>query len=465
MVLMDPTEGCHIQERFSVVEGLKNHEGGFFMTEDQKKRMAVFRFGVIHDLINGNDVNQGHQEALIRQKCARKWEIPYSEKTRIGRSTILRWVRLYRLSNGKIESLYPAERSDRGESRAMDEETILSLIRLRQEMPKATTAVLIKTMADRGLVASGTELNLSTIYRFLHQHNLMKTSSHQPEDRRKFEAELPNDMWQSDVMHGPLIASGGKMKKSYLIALLDDHSRLITHGEFYLSEGILSYVDALENALLKRGLPRKLYVDNGPAFRSLHLEHITASLGIALIHSRPYKPQGRGKIERFFKTVREAFLAGFRGETLDDLNMAFDVWLTDVYHARKHTATGQSPFERFTSNMACLRAAPADLRDHFRKAARRTVAKDRTLTVGGKLYEAPVALIGKRVEILYHDSEPDRIEIRFGKQSYGYLLPVDIHVNCRVKRYNHKTVLEAADGQKPYRGGKLWSGKKEAAHE
>jgi hypothetical protein len=93
------------------------------------------------------------------------------------------------------------------------------------------------------------------------------------------------------------------------------------------------------------------------------------------------------------------------------------------------------------------------------------VAKDRTLTVGGKLYEAPVALIGKRVEILYHDSEPDRIEIRFGKQSYGYLLPVDIHVNCRVKRYNHKTVLEAADGQKPYRGGKLWSGKKEAAHE
>ena len=292
----------------------------------------------------------------------------------------------------------------------------------------------------------------------------MKVNSLEPEDRRKFEAELPNDLWQSDVMHGPLIASGGKMKKSYLIALLDDHSRLITQGAFYLSEGILSYVDALENALLKRGLPRKLYVDNGPAFRSLHLEHITASLGIALIHSRPYKPQGRGKIERFFKTVREEFLVGFQGKTLDDLNLAFDAWLTDIYHARKHTATGQSPFERFTSNMACLRAAPADLLDHFRKAARRTVAKDRTLTVNGKLYEAPVALIGKRVEILYHDSDPDRIEIRFGKQSYGYLLPVDIHVNCRVKRHNHKTVLEATDVQKPYQGGRLWSNK-EVSHE
>jgi transposase InsO family protein len=293
----------------------------------------------------------------------------------------------------------------------------------------------------------------------------MRVNSHHPEDRRKFEAELPNDLWQSDVMHGPLITSGGKTKKSYLIALLDDPSRLIAHGEFYLSESILSYADALEKALLKRGLPRKLYVDNGPAFRSLHLEHIAASLGIALIHSRPYKPQGRGKIERFFKTVREAFLTGFQGKTLDDLNMAFDAWLTDIYHARKHTATGQSPFERFTSNMACLRAAPVDLRDQFRKAARRTVAKDRTLTVSGKLYEAPVALIGKRVEILYHESDPDRIELRFGKQSYGYLLPVDIHVNCRVKRHNHKTVLEAIDVPKPYRGGKLWSGKKEASHE
>ena len=87
------------------------------MTEEQKKRVAVFRFGVIHDLINGNGADQGSQEALLRQKCARRWEIPYSEKTRIGRSTILRWIRVYRQSNGKIESLSPGDRSDRGESR------------------------------------------------------------------------------------------------------------------------------------------------------------------------------------------------------------------------------------------------------------------------------------------------------------------------------------------------------------
>ena len=435
------------------------------MTEEQKKRVAVFRFGVIHDLINGHGADQEPQEALLRQKCARKWEIPYSEKTRISRSTMLRWIQVYRQSNGKIESLYPSDRSDRGESRALDEETMLSLIGLRQEMPRATAPSLIKTMEERGMVAPGRKLNLSTVYRFLHHHDLMRVHLRPPEDRRKFEAELPNDLWQSDVMHGPMIHVGDKMKKSYLIALIDDHSRLITHGEFYLSENILSYVDALEKALLKRGLPRKLYVDNGPAFRSLHLEHIAASLGVALIHCRPYKPQGRGKIERFFRGVREDFLVGFQGKTLDDLNVAFDAWLTDIYHTRKHSSTGQSPFERFTAHIACLRAAPADLRDHFRKAARRTVAKDRTVTVKGKLYEAPVAVIGKRVEVLYHENDPDRIEIRFGKQSYGYLLPVDTHLNCRVKRLNGKTVLEPPEVRTSYRGGRLWSGKEEASHE
>jgi len=104
-------------------------------------------------------------------------------------------------------------------------------------------------------------------------------------------------------MHGPVVTTGDKNRKTYLFAFLDDMSRLITHSQFYTSEKLDSYLDALKQALLKRGLPRRLYVDNGPAFRSRHLQEITASLGIALVHSQPYQPQGRGKIERFFRTV------------------------------------------------------------------------------------------------------------------------------------------------------------------
>ena len=424
------------------------------MDEEKKKEIAVFRFAVIHDLVNGIYLDHGEQERLIREKCDRKWPIPHSTKTRISPDES-GWVRLYKAGNGKLESLYPGKRSDCGKSRALDEETALSLIRTREELPKATVPRLVEEMKRRGMITPGRDLPLSTAYRFLHCHNLMRRDRGETEDRRRYEAELPNDMWQSDVMHGPMVKVGDRMKKSHLIAFIDDHSRLIPHGKFYLSEKLTSFLDAFEKALLKRGLPRKLYVDNGSAFRSKHLEHITASLGIALIHSRPYKPEGRGKIERFFRTVRGDVLAGFTGTTMEEMNESFDKWLNDTYHQRKHTSTGQSPFQRFAAHMECIRTAPETLRDYFRKVARRRVARDRTITLDGRLYEAPVPLIGKRVTVLYHDYE--QVEVTWQEKSYGFLVPVNLNINCRVKRdKNRATDIDASEGSH-YTGGQLWS--------
>jgi transposase InsO family protein len=431
------------------------------MDEERKKQTAVFRFGVISDFVGGAQLERGERERLLREKCARKWQIPFSHKTRLGRSTIQGWVKAYQDSNGKLESLYPDDRSDQGESRAIDAETALALTNLRKANPKATLDWLIQEMDRRLLVPPGVHLAHTTVWRFLDRHGLLKPSMPQPEDRRKFEAELPNDIWQSDSMHGPTVELEGKNRKSYLFAFLDDHSRLVPHGEFYSSESIESYLDCFKQALLKRGLPRKLYVDNGAAFRSQHLEHTTASLGIALVHSRPYKPQGRGKIERLFRTVREQFLPDFKGGSLNELNLAFELWLQDVYHPRKHSSTGQSPFERFTAQMQCMRAAPENLLDHFRKSARRKVAKDRTISLNGKLYEAPVALIGKQVVLLYHPngSQQNEVEVFFNQQSYGTLIPVDLHVNCRVKRDKYLNVqIEAPEDPPKYQGGRLWSG-------
>lgn len=431
------------------------------MDEDKKKEVGTFRFGVIHDFISVPKLDQGEQERLLREKCQRKWRIPYSGRTRLTRSTILRWIKRYKEGNGKLESLYPVSRSDQGISRGIDEETSLALISIKKEIPKATVPVLIETMEKRRLVSPGVKLNLSGVYRFLHTHDLMDTGHGNPMiDRRKFEVELPNDLWQSDVMHGPMVEAEGKMRKTYLLAFIDDHSRLVPHGQFYLSERLDSYLDALKQALLKRGLPRKLYLDNGPAFRSKHLEHVAASLGIALIHASPYKPQGKGKIERFFRTVRMQFLPGFKGKLLEELNEAFDLWLDDIYHQRKHSSTGQSPFERFTAHMECLRATPGDISDFFRKPARRRVAKDRTITLNGKLYEAPVALIGKQVQLLYHENQPDQVEVSYNQKSYGFLSLLDLHINARVKRDKYSgTDVSFSEQASRYQGGKLWDTK------
>ena len=426
------------------------------MTEEQKKTIAAFRFGVICELVNSARLSPGEQARLIREKCARKWQIPFSEKTRISRGTIWRWVRRYRSSNGKLESLYPQDRSDRGKSRVLDEETALGLIRLRQEMPQATVATLIKQVQTRGILNPTTALCPSTVYRLLQEHRRMNPKA--AVDRRKFEAECVNDLWQSDVMHGPRVLVSGKRQKAYLIAILDDHSRLIPHAQFYLNERLSSYTDCLKQALATRGLPRKLYVDNGSAFRCKQLEHICACLGVALIHSKPYTPEGRGKIERFFRTIRGEFLPGFRGESLSELNEVLALWLEDVYHRRPHGSTGQAPFARFTENLHCLRPAPENLNDYFRHTARRRVAKDRTVILNGSLYEAPVALIGCQVQLLYQPDEKSRVEVRYKTQSYGFLHLVDVHVNCRVKRNrDHETEIAPGKEKPAYRGGALWS--------
>jgi putative transposase len=423
------------------------------MDEEQKRQVAIWRAGVIMDFVSPLRLDRGERERLLRDKCAREWQIPFSERTRLARTTIISWIQTYLAGNRRLEALMPRDRSDRGTSRVLDEDTAQALVRLRAEMPKATVRTLITEARQRRLVDPEVYLSAATVWRFLNRRNLARPPAPPAEDRRKFEAELPNEIWQSDAMHGPLVLVEGKRRKVYLFAFIDDMSRLILHAQFYPSEQLEVYLDALRQALLTRGIPRKLYVDNGAAFRSLHLKEIAASLGIALVHSPPYQPQGRGKVERWFRTVRTEFLPGFRGQSLTELNEALDLWIREVYHRRPHRGTGEEPLRRFASNTECLRPAPRDLEDHFRKSARRRVAKDRTVALNGRIYEAPVELVGAHVTLLYHTHDPARVECRREGRTHGMLRPVDVHVNCRVRRRQETVRLEVEP--RPISGGKL----------
>lgn len=421
------------------------------MTKEQKQAVAVFRFGVIADLVGSVRLLHGEREALLRQKCERMWHIPCSARTRLGRSTILRWVSLYEESGGKLESLFPKGRSDNGDTRAFDDELTLEILKFREANRSLRVPQLLEQLHLQEILLPGQKIAPSTLYRFLHAHSLVHAPSQTsgPVDRRKFEAELPNDLWQCDVMHGPHFDFEGKQRKSYLIAFIDDHSRLIPYAYFFVSEGVASFLQAFESALIRRGLPRRLYVDNGAAFRSRQLEYSAATLGIALIHAKPYQPQGKGKIERFFKTVRSQLLPTLQATTFDEANSALSKWIEEHYHQRKHRSTGQSPFERFSAQIHCLRQPPENLRDSFRKVIRRRVNRDRSVVIEKRLFEAPVALIGKRVELLYHEHEPLCVEVRFAGQSQGTLTPIDLHVNSRVKRDKNSQIELGSTSQAP----------------
>lgn len=439
------------------------------MNEETKKRVAEFRFGVIHDLIGDRKLNRGQRKELLKEKASCEWEIPNTGRSRISTSTIQSWVRRYERGGRRLESLYPEPRSDRGRPRALSQEMVHALCELKRQFKGASLPAVLKAARNRNIIGPDFKAGKATIYRLFKQRGLMNREE-QLEDRRRYEAELPNDIWQSDCMHGPMVEVEGRQRKSYLFAFIDDMSRLICHAEFYLNERIDSYTDALKKALKKRGLPRKLYVDNGPAFRSHHLRHATASLGVALIHSKPYQPQGRGKIERFFRTVRMQFLTACpEGITLHSLNERITQWIDNSYHQNVHSSIKQTPLSRYLKHAHLLRVAPKDLDDYFRIRVMRKVDKDRTVSLNGRLYEAPVELIGRIVTLLFHVDDPARVEVLSEGISRGMLVPLDLNVNCRIRRRNYKVELlppagvtqAPPDPQQRYEGGKLFGPQEE----
>lgn len=369
------------------------------MKSEKKEKIAVFRFGVIFPLLE-NDVSEmwGEKERILREQVSKDWNIPYSNKSYMSKATILNWYKKYIDGGKRIEALYPSDRRDKGLNRTLDEETTNALILFRKENPKISVSRLVEKAKSQKIIPPGNKVSLESVYRILRSHKL--DTKKKKEDMRKFEVQMSNDLWQSDCMHGPKILHDGKMCKTYLFAIIDDHSRLIPHGQFYFKENVENYLDCFWTAMKKRGVPRKLYVDNGPSFRSHRVQLGCAAIGIGLSYARPYRPQGKGKIERYFRTVRGQFLPELpENITLDKLNDLFTHYVEDIYHKRRHGTTGETPLNRYLDDGKTLRRAPDNLPEFFRKKETRIVNNDRTVKLDGQLFEAPIGLIGQQVEI------------------------------------------------------------------
>lgn len=408
--------------------------------KDKSMEIATFRFGVISDFVIGLRLEYGEKEKLFNDKVSKSYKIPYSSSTRIAKSTLKKWISDYQKSGSRIEGLMPAKRKDLGEFRSLDDSICLAIKEIKNERPNLTGVAVVNELRHKKFIGVNDKINLSVLYRFLKKYEIQKPK--ETKDRRSFEAAFPNEMWQSDVMHGPMILHiNGKNKKAYLIAIMDDNSRLITHAQFYLSEKLIDFKNCLKLAIEKRGLPQKLYIDNGSCYKALNLEQVTASLGIGIAHTPPYTPQGRGKIERWFRYVRENFLPICPRElSLDKLNELLDDWV-EKYQHRVHGTTKETPLNKYQKNMKCVRPAPKDLMDYFRFIEFRRVKKDRTFRLNGTIFEAPLELLDRRVEVKYHIETPSEVEVFYEGRSYGYAELLDRNVNFIVGR-NQKTSVE-----------------------
>jgi putative transposase len=414
------------------------------LDDNTRERIALFRYGLIADLANRQEGERGLY-ALLRERAEKTYEIPGSRRSRVAAETLREWLSAYR--RGGFPALHPKPRRDQGQARAMPQEMADLLCALKEETPALSVSLLIdKAKAAAGV---GPEVHLApaTVHRLLSRHGLMDKKRGLPtsKDRRRFAFEKAGELWMSDVMHGPAVLADGRKRKSYLLALLDDATRVVPYAAFALAESTTAFLPVLRQAVLRRGIPTRLYVDNGAVYRSHHLALVCAKLGISLIHARPYQPQGKGKQERWFRTVRMQLLPTLGDadtKSLDALNRRLWAWVEGEYHHNPHKGLdGAMPLDRWTMAAGDIRLVEpgCDLDDLFLFEQKRRVQRDRTVSLNGVVYEVDASLVGETVTLRYDPARSGRtVDVHFKGRKVEQAKRVDLYANCFVKR-DHTT--------------------------
>jgi putative transposase len=415
------------------------------MTDTEyRQALALFRYGLIADFIHLPAGSRGLY-ARLRDKASAEYTIPGSTRSRVAPETLRHWLKDYR--RGGFDALLPKGRSDRGRSRALPQALADALLSLKDEQPELSIPQLIRAVQQNGAPVESVVLSPSTVHRLLSRAGLMhKTGAADPasaKDRRRFAFAHAGQLWMSDVMHGPSVAVPGRgRRKTYLIAFIDDATRVVPYCEFALSENTQTFLLVFKQALLRRGLPQRLFVDNGANYRSRHLALVCAKLGVALIHARPYQPAGKGKIERWFRTVRAQLLRRLSAadtDSLDSLNRRLRAWVDGEYHHTPHRSLeDQTPLDRWAMSAEHVRLAGPnlDLEALFLFEAKRRVQRDRTVSLNGHVFEVDAALVGHTITLRYDPGAPPAsgVEVWHEEKFVSRATLLDAYANCFVRR-------------------------------
>jgi putative transposase len=401
---------------------------------------ALFRLSVLGPLVSRERLARGELQHLLRELAQREYAIPGSRRHLLGEKTIQAWYYAWRREG--IAGLTPKVRIDRGVSR-LPAALQAAIVAAKREHPRRSIRQLRRLLEAAGTVAHGT-LSRSAIHRLLQQHGLSRVSAAAslPEEKRSFVAATAGAIWYGDVLHGPRVPIRGKLAKTYLVTLFDDASRLVAHSAFCAGETALDIEGVLKQALLKRGVPIKLVVDNGAAYRARTLQGICARLGIHLIYCRPYSPEGKGKLERWHRTCRDQFLCELDERCitdLADLNARLWAWLETVYHRTVHGGLdGLTPLARYQQDLPSVRTLgtrAAQLDQLFLHRISRKVKKDGTVSYLGQRFEVPFELSGKTVQLVVdpHAQKVVGVENAQG-EAIGQATPLDALANATRRR-------------------------------
>ncbi len=401
------------------------------MAPDPKEELAVWRFHLIAEALNPR-LTKAERGALVRGIASQEHLDPAGQRRGFSRNTLDRWVRAYRAQG--LDGLRDRPRSDRGNARR-HQDLIEEAVKLRVERPERSAAHIAEIVFTR----HGQRIGERTLREHFQARGL--TRAELLRDQRtfgRFEAAEPNQRWIADVLVGPFVpfpkAPGSQRARLFLI--VDDHSRLLVHGRWASDEKLRTGQEVLRTAILRRGVPEQLHVDNGAAYSGKELARTCAILGIRLIHSRPYSPQGRGKQERLNRVIRERFQIEAEQvgiASLEELNDWFAAWTERYLNTRRHSETGESPLQRY-QKVHARQADPKLFEQAFLWSARRRVSRTASIAFQGNDYEVDPALVGRWVDLRYRPEDLSQIAVFLDDRAFGIATPrvIERHVHTQL---------------------------------
>lgn len=393
----------------------------------KEEAVALFRYGLIASALH---MSRRERRKYFKELEGKELEVPHYGKKIYKLDTFRNWLTQYK--NGGIDNLKPETRKDKGIVRKISPPMVEHINNAIAEFPFLSCAGIYRLLLQRGRIRPG-EFGETTLRNYVKNNHLRNRA--EKGDRKKYEKENVNELWITDFMNGPYLKDGKKKRQSYLCAIIDDHSRMIVGSGFYFYENSSALARTLKGAISVYGIANVLYCDNGSVFVSSYLQLVCARIGIALVHSKPYDSPSRGKIERFFRTVREKFLACLNQDKLDiaELNRLFEEWLDKEYHKQLHTGINERPIDRYFNNAAktvIKTISDHELDDKFLNVITRQVRNDATVSINKRIYEVPAKYIGKKVELTFPIDKPDTITLMDNGRPVAAIKEVNLAENA-----------------------------------
>ena len=352
--------------------------------------------------------------------------------------TISTWY--YRYKNHGVTGVSIKDRSDKGKTRKISPEELMEAI--NQVRPyfmngHHTRFDIYRMCIEKGILTKD-QLAPTTYYRFIREYDLLNDDIDHNKKRLAFAMAHANELWQGDTMFGPhILNQDGKPVQTKLIAFIDDASRVICHAQFFFNENIDALITALKAAFYKRGIPKQLYVDNGSIYLSQEISLICARVGCILRHTPVRDGASKGKIERFFRTLRDRFLSRRLDlSSLDVVNKQLTQWIEGEYNSSTHSAIGITPINRFALDMKFIKfLSPSEANDElFFTEEKRTVKKDNTFSFKNIRYEPPADLRNKQITVRFDRNRLDRIIVYYKNHRMGEAQKLDQIANSKIRR-------------------------------